>query len=145
MKDTRRHQLLVGFVSVDFVHELNNFMKSVNLKFHLDFTRNIAGLFLKVGDLPPELWLTYNHRQTPGRAQTAFLPTTERTLAIMRRINQITKNHGGVLTFVTHKFPNKKRRCLMQFHVDGARTVALTLGEAYRGTKKTYSEFVLPE
>lgn len=129
MKPMQRQKLLVGFTAVDFIADLNQYLKESGTKLILDFEDKKRAFLIAEDN---------NNYRTIASANRRF------TTIFPHHIVEIAKDHGGKLLFAVQKPFNKKQICKIQFHVESARNIALTMAETVQGTKEEVFEFLLP-
>lgn len=143
MRLTARQRLLVSVVAIDLLAEINEYMRTNNVKFTLDYTNRdkTARLYIHTGDLR-ELWCFSNHRD---RVCNVWSSISEINLKTIKDLRDIAEKHESSFAFLAQKVSNKTPTCKLQLRVKGARIIALTIAEATMGQSCTESIFELPE
>lgn len=139
---SKRERLLVAVMAVDIVNALNTVFRARGLKFKLDWTGKAPALYVERPGVEPELFMMADYRT---KKYTTLVPRhPELQSALTDLVDRLAKMDAKFV-LVTQKDRNQKRWAKLQVHVDGSKGYALNILEVPRGTKKTETEFNLPE
>lgn len=139
---SNRERLLVAVTAIDVVNALNTVFHARGLKLTLDWTSKAPRLYVERPGVEPELFMMANFQTK--RYVTLVPRHPELQSALMDLIDRLAKMDAKFV-LVTQKDRSQKRWAKLQVHVSGSRGYALNVLEVPRGTKKTETEFNLPE
>lgn len=142
---TRTHdRLVVALLMGDLIDQFNRALAVRKILLTLKYKPGgIPMLSLQMpGVDQPQVWMTVDPRK--GKC-LGYWPTDPTLCAFVKDVNAFLAKENAFLILTAHSPLNRKRTAKLQIHVRDAKTSAITLMEASRGSVVKSNAFQLPE